>query len=74
MISSTTESRGLAQVELPERGGRQDERLTSVDLNLPGLGRAAAELLLRMISRQPVEPGTHLVPSTVVKRGSTELI
>ncbi|WP_433434939.1 LacI family DNA-binding transcriptional regulator [Nonomuraea sp. CA-141351] len=47
--------------------------LTTVDLNLSGLGRTAAELLVAMINGRPIETGHHLVPSSLVKRRSTEL-
>ncbi|UQU62919.1 LacI family transcriptional regulator [Couchioplanes caeruleus] len=44
--------------------------LTSVDMDLEGLGRAAAELLLRAIDGDP-RPGLHRHPAQLVIRGST---
>jgi len=44
--------------------------LTSVDMDLEGLGRAAAELLLQAIEGDP-RPGTHRHPAKLVIRGST---
>ncbi|HEY0001176.1 MAG TPA: LacI family DNA-binding transcriptional regulator [Actinoplanes sp.] len=44
--------------------------LTSIDLDLEGLGRTAAELLLRAIDGDP-SPGVHLHPPKLVIRAST---
>jgi LacI family transcriptional regulator len=44
--------------------------LTSIDLDLEGLGRRAAELLLRAIDGDP-SPGVHLNPPKLVIRAST---
>ncbi len=44
--------------------------LTTVDMNLSGIGRRAAELLLAAIEGK-VEPGPHLVPCELVVRDST---
>jgi LacI family transcriptional regulator len=44
--------------------------LTSIDLDLEGLGRVAAELLLRAIDGDP-SPGVHLTPPKLVIRAST---
>lgn len=44
--------------------------LTSVDLDLQGLGRAAADLLLAAINGTP-SPGRHVHPSRLVVREST---
>jgi LacI family transcriptional regulator len=46
--------------------------LTSIDLDLEGLGRAAAELLLRAIDGNP-SPGVHTHPAKLVIRDSTVL-
>lgn len=45
--------------------------LTSIDLELPKLGRLAATLLLSLIQGEEVEPGVRLVPSSLVMRRST---
>ncbi|MGW3348786.1 LacI family DNA-binding transcriptional regulator [Nonomuraea rubra] len=47
--------------------------LSTVDLNLSGLGNLAARLLVSVIEGRPVPPGPRLVSATVVKRRSTEL-
>ncbi|GAA0571255.1 LacI family DNA-binding transcriptional regulator [Paractinoplanes ferrugineus] len=44
--------------------------LTSIDMDLEGLGRAAAELLLKAIDGDP-SPGTHRHPAKLVIRDST---
>jgi LacI family transcriptional regulator len=44
--------------------------LTSIDLNLEGLGRHAAELLVRAIDGDP-SPGVHAHPARLVIRDST---
>jgi LacI family transcriptional regulator len=44
--------------------------LTSVDMDLEGLGRAAASLLLDAIDGRP-SPGLHLHPPNLVIRDST---
>jgi LacI family transcriptional regulator len=44
--------------------------LTSIDLDLEGLGRAAAELLLKAIDGHPA-PGRHIHPAKLVIRDST---
>jgi LacI family transcriptional regulator len=44
--------------------------LTSIDLDLEGLGRAAAELLLKAIDGSPA-PGVHTHPAKLVIRDST---
>ncbi|MEU7908445.1 LacI family DNA-binding transcriptional regulator [Actinoplanes sp. NPDC049118] len=44
--------------------------LTSIDMDLEGLGRAAAELLLRAIDDDPA-PGLHTHPAKLVIRNST---
>ncbi|SEG96757.1 LacI family transcriptional regulator [Nonomuraea solani] len=46
--------------------------LTSIDMNLEGLGRTAAHLLLSAINGAP-EPGRHLRPCHLVVRESTTL-
>lgn len=48
--------------------------LTIIDLNLAGLGRMAAQLLMSAIDGNEPRPGVHLVPSTLVKRQSTALV
>lgn len=47
--------------------------LTSVDLNLTGLGQTAAALLVGAINGDPLPPGPLLVPTSLVKRRSTDL-
>lgn len=47
--------------------------LTSVDMDLDGLGRAAADLLLAAINREPA-PGRHVRPCRLVLRESTALV
>lgn len=47
--------------------------LTTIDLNLDRLGRTAEELLLTAIDGKKMPPGVQLVPSTLVKRRSTEV-
>jgi LacI family transcriptional regulator len=49
-------------------------RLTTIDLNLAGLGRMAAQLLMSAIDGNEPRPGVHLVPSTLVMRQSTALV
>ncbi|GAB3805378.1 LacI family DNA-binding transcriptional regulator [Micromonospora zhanjiangensis] len=44
--------------------------LTSVDMDLEGIGRAAAELLLGAINGAPA-PGRHTLPSRLIPRAST---
>jgi LacI family transcriptional regulator len=44
--------------------------LTSIDMDLEGLGRAAAELLLQAIDGRP-RPGVHRHPAKLVIRDST---
>ena len=44
--------------------------LTSIDMDLEGLGRAAAGLLLRAIDGDPA-PGLHVHPARLVIRDST---
>jgi LacI family transcriptional regulator len=44
--------------------------LTTVDMDLEGLGRAAAELLMAAINGNPA-PGRHLRPCRLIARGST---
>jgi LacI family transcriptional regulator len=44
--------------------------MTSIDMDLEGLGRAAAELLLKAIDGHP-EPGIHPHPAKLVIRDST---
>ncbi len=48
--------------------------LTSVDLNLTGLGQTAAALLVAAINGDPLPPGPLLVPTSLVKRRSTDLV
>lgn len=48
--------------------------LTTIDPNLDRLGRTAAELLLTAIDGKKMPPGVQLVPSTLVKRRSTEVM
>lgn len=45
--------------------------ISSVDLNLSGVGREAAKLLVRMISGESVRPGTRLIETRLVPREST---
>lgn len=47
--------------------------LTSIDLNLPEIGRRAAANLLDMIDGVPVAGGVQRVPCRLVRRGSTDL-
>ena len=48
--------------------------LTSVDLELPRLGRLAATLLLSLIEGETVEPGVRLVSTSLVMRRSTAIV
>lgn len=48
--------------------------LTTVDLNLAGLGRKAAEFLVAAIDGRPFPTGPHLTTSHLVKRHSTEIL
>lgn len=47
--------------------------LTTVDLNLTELGRAAADHLLPAIEGQPLDKGVHRFPCRLVPRRSTEM-
>ncbi len=47
--------------------------LTTVDLNLTELGRAAADHLLPAIEGQPLDKGVHKLPCRLVPRRSTEM-
>lgn len=44
--------------------------LTSVDMNLPALGREAGLTLLALVDGKPVEPGLRRLPCTLVVRAS----
>lgn len=48
--------------------------LTTIDLNLAGLGQAAATLLIAAIDGNQLPAGPHLVPSILVKRRSTDVV
>ncbi|HEY9345777.1 MAG TPA: substrate-binding domain-containing protein, partial [Inquilinus sp.] len=44
--------------------------LTTVDMNLKDLGREAGLTLLKLVDREPIEPGIRKLPCRLVVRNS----